>query len=228
MSREQFVFLGAGASHGRTLPLDGVDPTRRPPVVAELFDERYSSACDSYPLVREVAAMSQPIIARGAVALEDFLRESYRDSPHEHEHEHEHERDWPGAALPPLDLDGLALPPRRGRPRRPATPSNPPRIPGTSHGEPLRVHRCATLRGPAFVASRRTLTLAARPAETPENRPSPAPFATATEPRRRDLIIRSGAMSAEMPNSDCAFLQGLPDRRSRRGDSNPGPHHYEY
>src|SRR5450432_3020986 len=53
MSREQFVFLGAGASHGcRTLPLDGVDPTRRPPVVAELFDERYSWARDSYPLVR--------------------------------------------------------------------------------------------------------------------------------------------------------------------------------
>src|SRR5450432_910768 len=65
MSREQFVFLGAGASHGcRTLPLDGVDPTGRSPVVAEHFDERYSWARDSYPLVREVAAMSQPIIAR--------------------------------------------------------------------------------------------------------------------------------------------------------------------
>jgi hypothetical protein len=87
MSREQVVFFGAGASHGRpTLPLDGVDPTRRSPVVAELFDEGYSCARDGYPLVREVAAMSQPIIARGAVAFEGFLRESYRDSPPEHEH----------------------------------------------------------------------------------------------------------------------------------------------
>jgi hypothetical protein len=47
------------------------------------------------------------------------------------------------------------------------------------------------------------------------------------EPPRPDPIIRSDAMPTETPNSKSACLQGLPDRRSRRGDSNPGPHHYE-
>jgi hypothetical protein len=32
---------------------------------------------------------------------------------------------------------------------------------------------------------------------------------------------------AKMPNSEDAVLQVLPHQRSRRGDSNPGPHHYE-
>jgi hypothetical protein len=41
----------------------------------------------------------------------------------------------------------------------------------------------------------------------------------------RRPIIRSDGLPAKMPNSGDVVLQVFPHLRSRRGDSNPGPHH---
>jgi hypothetical protein len=96
------------------------------------------------------------------------------------------------------------------------------------HGEALeRVYRERS------VAFRNALAVVAGGHEQARDAVQEA-FAVALRERARfrgegplEAIIRSDAMSAETQNSEYGCLQGLPHRRSRRGDSNPGPHHYE-
>ena len=79
-----FILLGAGASfdcasHHVTRQMDS-----RPPLTTELFESRFENTLNAYPLAEAAAADIQPAVARGAIALEEFLRETLRDSPHPH------------------------------------------------------------------------------------------------------------------------------------------------
>jgi hypothetical protein len=77
---ELVVILGAGASRACT-PRPGNDLVR-PPLAAELFDPRYEEiVLRHYPLANAASSDIRVVVAGGAVALEQFLRERLRDSP---------------------------------------------------------------------------------------------------------------------------------------------------
>jgi len=90
MARQLIVILGAGASsdcvgepshqgrHER--------PDRRPPLVMELFDDRYRDILNRYPLAQAVAADVWPRLREegDALSLETFLRDELLNSPRAH------------------------------------------------------------------------------------------------------------------------------------------------
>jgi hypothetical protein len=79
-----FVLLGAGASldcaSGHVTRIDNY----RPPLTSQLFDSKFESILNLYPLAESAAADIRPAVARDPIALEAFLRETLRDSPHRH------------------------------------------------------------------------------------------------------------------------------------------------
>jgi hypothetical protein len=81
-----FVVLGAGASFdcvsGQAEQY--VELSRRPPLVAGLFDWKYRDLVNRYPLARAAAADIRPRLDGETVLLEDILRNELRDSEHHH------------------------------------------------------------------------------------------------------------------------------------------------
>src|SRR5437660_1326599 len=80
-----FILLGAGASLDCTSPnVPEAILERRPPLTNELFASRFTNTLHQYRLAEATAADIQPAVAARAIALEEFLRTTLRDSPHAH------------------------------------------------------------------------------------------------------------------------------------------------
>jgi len=79
-----FILLGAGASFDCASNYVTVRAESRPPLTTELFDSRFEDILHFYPLAETAAAEIQPAVERGPIAIEQFLREKLRDSPHLH------------------------------------------------------------------------------------------------------------------------------------------------
>ncbi len=87
------VLVGAGASYDCTSnpPSETFDPLAaswRPPLVRGLFSDQFSKTLAEYPLVQmaasEINAAMRAADATGqSIAVEQFIRERYRDSSHE-------------------------------------------------------------------------------------------------------------------------------------------------
>ena len=76
------VVIGAGASYdcasGRVEPVAGW----RPPLVKELFEQRFSEILHEYPLAEQIAPDIRIAVESGAVGLEAYLRDQLRRSPY--------------------------------------------------------------------------------------------------------------------------------------------------
>lgn len=72
------VILGAGASRACAPP--PLDEGFRPPLTAELFDQRFAGILNHYPLAEAAAADIRVVVSSGALAIERFLRERLRES----------------------------------------------------------------------------------------------------------------------------------------------------
>ncbi|WP_445149818.1 hypothetical protein [Baekduia sp. Peel2402] len=108
MSDCLFVIIGAGASYDSTSPenvasggagyAQGVDPlvssrNLRPPLVKDLFDPCFAGILNKYPIA-QMAASDIRRRTESAVAIEDFLRERYRDSTHDLDRRKFHAVHW--------------------------------------------------------------------------------------------------------------------------------------
>jgi hypothetical protein len=82
--RQLIVVLGAGASFDCAGPLVGRNDGRRPPLVTELFDERFADILHEYPLAEQVAPDIRIAVGSGQLALEAYLRDELRNSEYEH------------------------------------------------------------------------------------------------------------------------------------------------
>jgi hypothetical protein len=92
MDSTLFVLLGAGASFDASTYYrprgaqwaTAIGRDTRPPLVKELFDQRFDDILARYPMARNAAPDIRDAIAEGsgaaAVSLEDHLRTRYRDS----------------------------------------------------------------------------------------------------------------------------------------------------
>src|SRR3954451_9684630 len=77
------VVLGAGASADSTSHhVPGVNPSRTPPLVRELFDNRFDAILNQYPL-GQFAAADIRRLAADSFSIEQFLRERYAGNAHE-------------------------------------------------------------------------------------------------------------------------------------------------
>jgi hypothetical protein len=94
MTQCLFVVIGAGASYASTSPenigplgvststgSDRLIPAKdlRPPLVTELFDPRFAGILNKYPIA-QMAASDIRKRRHTPIAIEEFLREQYRDS----------------------------------------------------------------------------------------------------------------------------------------------------
>lgn len=74
------VVLGAGASADSVSPhVTVTDPQRRPPVVRELFAERFADILNNYPMA-QFAAADVRRLDQTSISIEEFLREQYAGS----------------------------------------------------------------------------------------------------------------------------------------------------
>jgi hypothetical protein len=81
------VILGAGASFDCATGSGGqLHADLRPPLVTQLFETRpaFTRILRHYPLAQKAAADIRPAIADSSVAIEEFLRETLRDSEFDH------------------------------------------------------------------------------------------------------------------------------------------------
>jgi len=65
-------------------PYFPVDGRLRPPLVTELFDGRFANILDQYPLAAQIAPTIRQQLRSGVIALEDYLQDGLRHSPHVH------------------------------------------------------------------------------------------------------------------------------------------------
>jgi hypothetical protein len=84
MPDQLIILLGAGASFDCASEFVERHADWRPPLTNQLFELRFQRTLNAYPLAEAAAADIQPAIAKEPVALEQFLRETLRDSPHAH------------------------------------------------------------------------------------------------------------------------------------------------
>lgn len=85
MADHLIILLGAGASYACTSEqISGRRHYFRPPLTSELFEDRFGSILHEYRLAEAAAADIRPAVAAEPVALEAFLRDTLRDSPHPH------------------------------------------------------------------------------------------------------------------------------------------------
>jgi hypothetical protein len=84
MAKSLFVVLGAGASFDCASDAVAKDLDLRPPLVTQLFDKGFQDVLHAYPLAEQVAPDIRVAVESGQVALEKYLLEELRDSPHEH------------------------------------------------------------------------------------------------------------------------------------------------
>lgn len=89
--RHLFVVVGAGASFdcvSQDVALNLHFPIQerlRPPLVTGLFDGRFADIRDQYPLVAQIApSIRLALRSSDVVALEDYLQDELRHSPHRH------------------------------------------------------------------------------------------------------------------------------------------------
>jgi hypothetical protein len=84
VGRHLLVVVGAGASFDCASFRVRRNGDLRPPLVTELFGERFASILEEYPLAQQVAPAVRRTIGDGSIALEQYLREELRDSPYPH------------------------------------------------------------------------------------------------------------------------------------------------
>jgi hypothetical protein len=77
------VFVGAGASFDCS-SVGQRYADWRPPLVTDLFDDRFAQCLAHYPLAQTAASGLRPALEAGPVQLEDHLRDYLRDSVFEH------------------------------------------------------------------------------------------------------------------------------------------------
>jgi len=78
-----FVLLGAGFSRDCATYAQVAKQTLTPPLVVDLFDQRFDHILRQYPIAQGAAAQIRQARALGeAVTLERFIAERYRDSSH--------------------------------------------------------------------------------------------------------------------------------------------------
>ncbi|HVH50823.1 MAG TPA: hypothetical protein VM690_01655 [Gaiellaceae bacterium] len=86
-ARHLFVVLGAGASYdcvSEETRRDRTNGDLKPPLVSELFDDRFTSILNEYPRAAQIAPSVRLALRTGVVGLEDFLEDTLRLSPHQH------------------------------------------------------------------------------------------------------------------------------------------------
>jgi hypothetical protein len=79
------VLVGAGASYDCASNYQRRVIAFRPPLVKELFESRpdtFNAILHRYPLAEAAAAQIRPVLSRGAIVFEEYLRTRFQESDH--------------------------------------------------------------------------------------------------------------------------------------------------
>jgi hypothetical protein len=82
--RQLLVVLGAGASYDCASLHVRPHEEMRPPLVKELFDQRFADVLNEYPLAEQISPDIRIAVSSGAVGLEAYLRHELHESEFAH------------------------------------------------------------------------------------------------------------------------------------------------